>query len=201
MDKRNKTVMDISIGTILEKIQTLEVELDAEVAKRAAQLRFGFEHGKLAFEEEVLNRHRELRVSVWNFIKRANIMLIVTAPVIYSLIIPIVMLDVFLLVFQTICFPAYGLKKVKRGDYVAFDRHHLAYLNIIEKINCAFCSYANGVLSYGREIASVTEAFWCPIKHAKRLLGTQARYREFVDFGDAEGHEKAIKAFYKKLSA
>jgi hypothetical protein len=192
--------MDVSISSLLEKIQHLEIELDAEVAKRAAQLRFGFEHGKLVFEEEVLRRHRELRVNVWNYIKRANIMLIVTAPLIYSLIIPVVILDLFLFVYQSICFPTYGLKRVKRGDYVVFDRHHLAYLNIVEKINCAFCSYANGVLSYGREIASVTEAYWCPIKHAKRLMGTQARYREFVDFGDAEGHHEAVKAFYKKLN-
>lgn len=29
--------------------------------------------------------------------------------------------------------------------YVVFDRRHLAYLNAIEKLNCAYCEYGNGV--------------------------------------------------------
>jgi len=32
------------------------------------------------------------------------------------------------------------------------DRHHLAYLNVIEKLNCEYCGYANGVFAYVREI-------------------------------------------------
>jgi len=191
--------MAIDIGSIFEKIHALEAELDAELARRAAELRFGIERGKIVFEQEVLRRHRELRVSLWAYIKRANILIVLTAPVIYSLIVPLVILDLFLFVFQAVCFPAYGIKRVKRSDYVVFDRHHLAYLNLIEKINCAFCSYANGLFAFAREIASLTEAFWCPIKHAKRLQGTHSRYKDFADFGDAAAHARHVKAFYKKL--
>jgi hypothetical protein len=36
----------------------------------------------------------------------------------------------------------------------------------IEKINCAYCSYANGAIASVREMASRTEIYWCPIKHA-----------------------------------
>ena len=148
--------MAIDIGSIFEKIHALEVELDAELARRAAELRFGFERGKIVFEQEILRRHRELKTGLWAYIKRANILIVLTAPVIYSLLIPLVILDLFLFVFQAVCFPAYGIKRVKRSDYVVFDRHHLAYLNLIEKINCAFCSYANGLIAYAREIASLT---------------------------------------------
>jgi hypothetical protein len=49
------------------------------------------------------------------------------------------------------------------GANISFDRRKLAYLNAIEKLNC---DYANGILTYAREIASRTEQFWCPIKHA-----------------------------------
>ena len=59
---------------------------------------------------------------------------------------------------------------------------------MIEKINCAFCSYANGLIAYTREIASLTEAYWCPIKHAKRLNGSHPRYKDFLDYGDAEAY-------------
>ena len=132
--------MDIDINAIAEKIHALELELDAELARRGAQLEYGLVHGKLIFENEVLRRHRAMKMSTWRYLKRANILIVLTAPVIYSLIIPLVIFDLFLFAYQGICFPAYGIKRVKRSDYLVFDRHHLAYLNVIEKINCAFCS-------------------------------------------------------------
>ena len=66
------------------------------------------------------------------------------------------------------------------------DRQHLAYLNSIEKLNCVYCGYANGVFAYTREIAGRPEQYWCPIRHAKRVRAPHARYRHFVDYGDAE---------------
>jgi hypothetical protein len=97
-------------------------------------------------------------------------------------------LDLLVMIYQAVCFPIYGIPKVRRGDYFAFDRAHLAYLNAIEKFNCAYCTYANGVIAYVREVASRTEEYWCPIKHARRVVGTHARYSGFEDFGDAEAY-------------
>jgi hypothetical protein len=77
---------------------------------------------------------------------------------------------------------------VRRRDHIAMDRHRLAYLNALQKLNCAYCSYCNGLISYVREIAGRTELYWCPIRHAARLAGTHARYRDFVDCGDAEAY-------------
>jgi hypothetical protein len=118
---------------------------------------------------------------VWN----AGILHIITAPVIYSLIVPFALLDLFVTVYQSICFPVYQIEKVKRGDYLIFDRYHLAYLNTIEKINCAYCSYCNGLLAYVREIGSRTEQYWCPIKHARRVIAAHERYNLYADYGDA----------------
>jgi hypothetical protein len=53
--------MTPQITAIMDKIGVLESELDAELAKRRAELRIGLEHGRIAFEEELLRRHRELR--------------------------------------------------------------------------------------------------------------------------------------------
>lgn len=47
----------------------------------------------------------------------------------------------------------------------------LSYLNAIEKLNCVYCGYGNGVIAYGREIIARTEQFWCPIKHASKAAG------------------------------
>ena len=184
--------MTPQIGELIEKIRTLESELDAELAKRRAELRIGLEHGRIAFEKELLRRHRELRQKLLPYLFGANPLVVLTAPVIYAGIIPFVLLDIFVGLYQAVCFPIYGIAKIKRADYVVFDRHHLAYLNVLEKLNCAYCSYANGIIAFTREIAARTEQYWCPIKHARRVIGTHARYALFDDYGDAEGHQERL---------
>lgn len=184
--------MNPQIAALIESIKALEAELDAELAKRRAGLRIGIEHGRIIFEQELLRRHRELQVKLASYLLNARPLVVLTAPVIYSLIIPFVLLDVFITMYQAVCFPVYGIPKVRRSDYFAFDRAHLAYLNAIEKLNCAYCTYANGVIAYVREIASRTEEYWCPIKHATRVMGTHARYSGFEDYGDADGYRSKL---------
>jgi len=111
------------------------------------------------FEQEVLRRHRELQTTLTRYLLNARPLVVLTAPVIYSLIFPLVLLDIFVSIYQAVCFPAYGIEKVKRRDYMIFDRGHLAYLNPLEKLNCAYCSYANGLIAYVREVAGRTEDY------------------------------------------
>jgi hypothetical protein len=173
----------------------LEAELEAELALRRAELRVGMERGRAFFEEEILRRHRELRTRLSTYILNARPMVVISAPVIYAMIVPFVLLDLFVTVYQAICFPVYGIPKVRRGDYLVFDRHHLAYLNALEKLNCAYCSYANGLIAYVREIAGRTEQYWCPIKHARRVIGAHPRYATFEDYGDADAYRKWLAQF------
>lgn len=191
------------MGTIDEltvRIRELEAELDAELARRRAELRVGLEHGRVAFEEELLRRHRELKTALSTYIWNAPLLVILTAPAIYSLIVPLVLLDIFVTAYQAICFPVYGIPKVKRADYFVFDRHHLAYLNAIEKLNCAYCSYANCLIAWVREIAARTEQYWCPIKHARRVAGSHPRYIMFDDYGDAENYQKRAAELREALA-
>ena len=112
----------------------------------------------------------------------------------YSLIIPFVLLDLFMSVYQFVCFPLFGIPTVRRSDYLVIDRVHLSYLNVVEKVNCAYCAYANGLIAYAREITSLTEQYWCPIKHARRVIAAHERYRNFVDYGDAASYRKDLEA-------
>ena len=192
--------MTPQITVLIDKIRMLESELDAELAKRRAELRIGLEHGRIAFEEELLRRHRELRRKLLPYLFGANPLVVLTAPVIYAGIVPFLVLDFFVSVFQAVCFPIYGIAKVKRADYLVFDRHHLAYLNALEKLNCAYCSYANGLIAYAREIAARTEQYWCPIKHARRVIGAHARYALFDDYGDAENYQARLVELRKSLA-
>ena len=75
-----------------------------------------------------------------------------------------------------------------------FNRAHLAYLNALEKLNCAYCSYANGLIDFVREVAARTERHWCPIKHARRVAAAHPYYVEFADYGDAEAYQRRIEA-------
>jgi hypothetical protein len=175
------------IDVLMEKLRSVQAEIETELAKRREELRFRIENRRIVFEKEVLRIHRQIKTRASRYLIDANPLMILTAPVIYSLIVPVALLDLFVMTYQAICFPVYKIPKVRRRDYLIFDRHHLAYLNIIEKINCAYCSYANGAIAFAREVASRTEVYWCPIKHARRVLGPHPHYQGFADFGDAEG--------------
>ncbi len=72
------------------------------------------------------------------------------------------------------------------------DRHHLSYLNSMEKLNCVYCGYVNGLIGYMREIAARTEQYWCPIKHAKKILDPHRRYARFADFGDPKEYHQHV---------
>lgn len=192
--------MGNTIEELTGRIRALEAELDAEFAKRRAELRIGLEHGRVAFEEELLRRHRELKTALTTYLWNARLLVILTAPVIYALIVPFVLLDMFVSVYQAVCFPIYNIPKVRRADYFVFDRHHLAYLNAIEKLNCAYCSYANCLIAYVREIAARTEQYWCPIKHARRVAGSHPRYVAFDDYGNAENYQKRAAELREALA-
>jgi hypothetical protein len=117
-----------------------------------------------------------------------------TAPVIYSVLVPFLLLDAWVTLFQAVCFRAWGIRRVRRRDFFAIDRHRLPYLNAVEKAHCLFCSYANGLLAYVREIAARTEQYWCPIRHGRRVRAAHDRYLSFVPYGDATAYRDRLPA-------
>ncbi|MBI4081656.1 MAG: hypothetical protein HY423_03500 [Candidatus Lambdaproteobacteria bacterium] len=177
---------------LLERIHALEEELDAELTRRRERFRFTLRDKTVRFEHDVLQAQKALRVGLYRYLRGSSLLSFLTAPVIYSLIVPIALLDLGMTVYQWLCFPAYGIPRVERGPYLALDRHHLAYLNAIERVNCLYCAYGNGVLAYATEIASRTEQYWCPIKHARKVVAAHKRYVQFLEYGDAEGYRARL---------
>jgi hypothetical protein len=178
--------MNKQISQLVDKIREMEENLEVEIAKHQAELSFTIRNRKVIFEDEILRRHKALKTGLIKYVLHARLRNFLTAPLIYSLSVILLLLDLSVSIYQVICFPIYGIKRVKRSDYLIFDRRHLAYLNILEKINCGYCSYANGLIGYVREIAARTEQYWCPIKHAERIRAAHPRYSHFLDYGDAE---------------
>ena len=185
--------MNPKISELLARIQHMELEIEHEMKRRRAELQADFEETRVRFEIEVLEQQRRFKTGVLAYLLTANWLTLLTAPVIYALVVPILFLDVSITVYQHICFRAYGLPRVKRSDYFVFDRAHLAYLNLIEKVNCAYCSYGNGVMAYGREVVARTEQYWCPIKHARKIMAAHPYYTGFVDFGDAQSYKEQLE--------
>ena len=142
---------------------------------------------------------RRFRAPLWQYVLGGDIWTVATAPVVYALAIPFALLDASVMVFQAVCFRAWGIARVPRRAYFAIDRHRLAYLNALEKANCLYCGYANGVLGYVREVAARTEQYWCPIRHGRRIRGAHARYEAFVRYGDAPGFRQSLPALRAQL--
>ncbi len=180
--------MSSTIDDLLNKIKSLEQELILEI--QSQQNTFDFDKQQRRFEKQPGQQQKQFSQQILDYLKNSSLKHILSAPVIWAVLIPTVLLDIGVTLFQAICFPIYGIPKVKRADYVIFDRQYLTYLNIIEKINCAYCSYFNGVIAYIQEIAARTEQFWCPIKHAHHLCTLHSRYQHFIDYGDAKSYRQ-----------
>ncbi len=188
--------MNERIELLLRKIGELQDELHREMSLLASRFRYTVEQRKVIFEKDVAAYHRRLRQNVWRFILNAQLPIILVAPFIYSMVIPLVILDLFLALYQAVCFPVYGIKKVPRGDFIVIDRQYLQYLNIFERFNCVYCGYANGLIGYAREVGARTENYWCPIKHAQRIKEAHSLYSDFEEYGDADGYRARLKRLY-----
>ena len=185
--------MNPKISELLARIQHMEQEIELEMKRKRAELQADFEETRVRFEHEVLEQQRRFKTGLLSYVFSAKLSTALTAPIIYAVFFPMVLLDIAVTLYQTICFPVYGIARVKRSDYFVFDRSHLAYLNLLEKFNCAYCSYGNGLMAYAREVVARTEQYWCPIKHARKIMAAHPYYTGFVDFGDAQGYKRELE--------
>lgn len=187
------------IEQLAAEIVRLQGELDREIESRREALGWTLKDGMAAFEHGLTVRHRQLRLGIGTFMARSPVATIASAPVIYSLIIPLALIDAWASLYQAICFRAYRIPRVRRSQYIVVDRDRLGYLNAIEALNCLYCEYANGVIAYVREISSRTEQYWCPIKHALAITDPHLRYYQFLEYGDAEGYRDRLEEFRRRL--
>ena len=187
--------MNEKIAQLLAQMAALESDLKSAVHEQESRMFFEIKGKRIEFEKSVKATHRKLRKSLLRWLVTDRPQNLITGPIIYAMIVPMLMLDACVSFFQWSCFPIYGIIKVQRSDYIVFDRRHLAYLNSIEKFHCTYCEYGNGLMGYMREILARTEQYFCPIKHAHKILGTHARYNRFLDYGEAEAYETKLEEF------
>ena len=192
--------MDERVRNLLKQITELEDELRSALHEQHTQVLYRIEGKRIEFEQGIREAQAKLRLGVLKWLAESQLRNMVTAPVIYSMIVPLALLDFALTVFQALCFPLYHAPSVKRSDYILIDRFHLPYLNSLEKLNCVYCAYAAGVIAYAREISARTEQYWCPIKHARKVIDPHRRYARYADFADAEHYHDALIAMRDELA-
>lgn len=177
---------------IFHEMELLKKELVEELQRREEELSYELHERGVFFREGISEQHRQQMVRLGAYLRHAKLRNVATAPIIWLCIIPTLLIDLAVSFYQMTCFPIYKIPKVKRRDYVVIDRQHLKYLNIIEKMNCIYCGYFNGVVAYAQEVAARTEQYWCPIKHANKLKTVHSRYGTFFDFGDSDGYRESF---------
>jgi len=192
--------MNTRITQLIDQIKQLEEELGQELHQHEDTMLYHLKGKKVEFEQSIKDVHRKLKTGIFQWLFGVRPINLITAPIIYGMIIPFILLDIAISFYQFSCFPIYKIAKVHRRDYIVFDRHHLAYLNIFEKFHCLYCSYANGLTAYIREILARTELYFCPIKHANKVLSSHKYYYQFLNYGDAKSYPDRLEAFRKKLA-
>ncbi|MDO9190832.1 MAG: hypothetical protein Q7U24_13245 [Sulfurimicrobium sp.] len=192
--------MNDKIRRILNEITALEDELRTSLQEQEGRLRYQIEGKRIEFEHAIQDAHLKLKRGVFRWFISIPPQNLLTAPIIYGMAVPLALTDLCVSLYQLSCFPVYGIPKVRRSAYIVFDHQHLAYLNIFEKFHCLYCSYANGVLAYASEITARTEQYFCPIKHAHKMLSAHRRYANFMDYGEAEDFHAKLGEFRAQLA-
>lgn len=192
--------MGNNLEDILAKIKKLQNELDQEIQQKEEEFFYKIRGKKVYFEKEIKRHHKIFVKSIYRYLSDAALLNILTVPVIWSCVVPAVFMDLVVSFYHAVCFRIYKIPRVRREDYIVIDRHSLRYLNLIERINCVYCGYFNGLIAYVHEVAARTEQYWCPIKHARRVAKIHSRYSKFVDYGDVQGYKKHLEKIRKDFN-
>jgi len=190
--------MNNKIKEMIEEIEAMKVKLGEEIAQQEKDISYEIQNGYVKFEKDVLDKQKKNMKNLLTWFREIPLLHLLTSPLIYGMIIPAILFDVILFLYQQIIFRIYKFEFIKRSDYIIFDRQYLGYLNSIEKLNCMYCSYFNGLMYYASAIASRTELYFCPIKHAKKVAYKPEYYDEFFEYGVGNDYQEKLKSLRKK---
>ena len=130
--------------------------------------------------------------------KKSNWARFLSGPLIWLPLPVFILLDILVSIYQAVCFPIYKIEKIKRSTYILIlDRNKLQYLTPFQKISCMYCGYANGLLVYLKEIAGLTEKYWCGIMHENKkgfINQPSQSSQNFAQFNDKDDFIKKYKS-------
>ena len=187
--------MNDKLHKLLARMSELEDEVAVAIEEQQSRMFFQIAGKRIEFDAEVREQHRRLKSSWFRWLVSYRPQNLITGPIIYAMVVPLLLVDLCISFYQATCFPIYGIAKVHRADYLVFDRQSLGYLNFFQGFHCTYCAYGSGLIAYCSEIVARTEQYFCPIKHARKIRGTHARYARFLEFGDGADYDKKLEQF------
>lgn len=190
--------MNDKIKEIVEEIEAMKLKLAEEIALHEKHISYEIKNGYIIFENEVLAKQKENMKNLLAWFGEVPLLHFLAAPIIYGMVIPTILFDAILFIYQHVVFRIFKFEFIKRSNYIIFDHQYLGYLNPVEKLNCVYCSYVNGLMQYASAIASRTEFYFCPIKHAKKVAYEHSYYDKYLSYGDGEDYQKKLKVLRKE---
>ncbi len=191
--------MSDKIREIIEEIEAMKVKLGEEIAQQESYISYEIQNGYVKFEKDVFAKQKENMKNLLAWFGEVPLLQFLAAPIIYGMVIPAILFDVLVFIYQQVVFRIFKVEFLKRSDYIVYDRHYLGYLNSIEKLNCVYCSYINGLMQYASAISARTEFYFCPIKHAKKIVYQHDHYHEYLMYGDEDMYHDKLQELRKKV--
>lgn len=190
--------MNNKIKEMIDEIEAMKAKLKDEISQQEKDKLYEIKNGYVRFEHDAFLRQKKYVKSLWQWFAEIPLLNLLSAPVIYAMVFPALFLDMMLFVYIKVVGAVFKFEFPQRSDYIVFDRHYLGYLNIMEKLNCLYCSYFNGLMAYATVIANRTEFYFCPIKHAKKVAYDNKYYDEYLQYGDADNYQEKLKALQNR---
>jgi hypothetical protein len=125
--------MPDSLRDLMERMKALQNAVESELEEKRKEFRYTIEKRKVVFEADVRLRQKQFKVGLGAFLKETRFLTLLTAPFIYGVIVPLVLLDLVASVYQFVCFPVYGIGKVRRKDYIFLAKAELRLLRLWQR--------------------------------------------------------------------
>ena len=191
--------MSERIKEMMVEIEDLKQKLKEEIEQQEKKIDYEIKNGYIRFEDEVLSKQKENMKHLLAWFGETPFIQLLSAPIVYGMVLPALLLDLMLFVYTYVVGRVFKITFVQRKDYIVFDRQYLGYLNIVEKLNCLYCAYFNGLMQYSAAIAGRTELYFCPIKHAKKIAYDHNYYDAFFTYGDGDDYPERLKKLREEV--
>ena len=117
--------MNEKIKGIIEDMEALEVKLKEEIERHESHISYEIKNGYVRFEEEILKKQKEMMKNLLTYLGEIPLLYLLSSPFVYAMIIPAMLFDLLLFIYQQMIFRIYGFRLVNRSDFIVFDRHYL----------------------------------------------------------------------------
>ena len=85
--------MYTDIGKLLEEMRGIQEQLERFFDEARDKFRYTLEDGRVRFSSEVQQLHHRYRVSSLRYLLDADLLSVLTAPLVYSMLVPLAILD------------------------------------------------------------------------------------------------------------